>query len=44
MANLVYKLPHELLNNLRLRKQGNKDLRILRNKEILEKSQNWVET
>ena len=41
MASLVYELPHELSNNLRLR--------ILGNKEILEKSQNlggdiWVES
>ena len=36
IANLVYELPHELPNDLRLR--------ILRNKEILGKSQIWVET
>ena len=35
IENLVYELPHELLNDLRLR--------ILGNKEILEKSQIWVE-
>ena len=34
IANLVYELPHELPNNLRLR--------ILRNTEILGKSQIWV--
>ena len=36
VANLVYELPHELPNDLRLR--------ILGNKEILGKSQIWVET
>ena len=36
IANLVYELPHELPNGLRLR--------ILGNKEILRKSQIWVET
>ena len=36
IANLVYKLPNELANDL--------GLRILGNKEILEKSQIWVET
>ena len=36
IANLVHELPHELLNHLRLM--------ILGNKEILGKSQNWVET
>ena len=36
ISNLVYELPHELPNDLRLR--------ILGNKEILGKSQNWVET
>ena len=36
MVNLVYVLPHELPNNLRLR--------ILGNKEILGKFQFWVET
>ena len=36
IANLVHKLPHELPNNLRLR--------IFGNKEILGKSQIWVET
>ena len=36
IANLVYKLPHELPNELRLR--------ILGNKEMLGKSQIWVET
>ena len=36
IANLIYELSHEFPNNLRLR--------ILRNKEILRKSQIWVET
>ena len=36
IANLVYELPHKLPNNLRLR--------ILGNKEILGKSQIWMET
>ena len=36
IANLVYKLPHELPNELRVR--------ILGNKEMLGKSQVWVET
>ena len=36
IANLVHELPHELPKDLRLR--------ILGNKEILEKSQIWVET
>ena len=36
IANLVYELPHELVNDLRLR--------ILENQEILEKSQIRVET
>ena len=36
IANLVYKLPHESPNDLRLR--------ILRNKEVLGQSQIWVET
>ena len=36
IANLVYELPHEFLNNLKLK--------ILGNKAILEKSQIWVET
>ena len=36
MANLLYKLPHELPIDLRLRISGNK--------EILGKSQIWVET
>ena len=36
IANLLYELPHELPNDLRLR--------ILGNKEILVKSQIWVET
>ena len=36
IANLVYELPHELPNDLRLR--------ILGNKEILGKSRIWVET
>ena len=36
IANLVYELPHELQGDLRLR--------ILENKEILGKSQIWVET
>ena len=36
VANLVYELPHKLPNDLRLR--------ILGNKEILRKSQIWVET
>ena len=35
IANLVYELPHELPNNLRLRTLGNK--------EILGKFQIWVE-
>ena len=35
IGNLVYELPDELLNDLRLR--------ILGNKEILEKFQIWVE-
>ena len=34
IANLVYELPHELPNDLRLR--------ILGNKEILGKSQTWA--
>ena len=36
VTNLVHKLPHELLNNLRLR--------ILGNQEILGKCQMWVQT
>ena len=36
ITNLVHELPHELLNELRLR--------ILGNQEILEKYQMWVET
>ena len=36
IANMVYELPHKLPNDLRLR--------ILGNKEILGKSQIWVET
>ena len=36
IANLLYELPNELPNNVRLR--------ILENKEILGKSQIWVET
>ena len=36
IANFVYKLPHELLNNLRRR--------ILRKQEVLEKSQIWMGT
>ena len=36
IANMVYELPHELPNDLRLR--------ILGNKEILGKSRIWVET
>ena len=36
IANLVYNLPHESPNDLRLR--------ILRNKEVLGQSQIWVET
>ena len=36
IANLAYELPHELSNDLRLW--------ILGNKEMLEKSQIWVET
>ena len=35
-ANLVYELPHELSNDLRLNFLGNK--------EMLEKSQSWVES
>ena len=36
IANLAYKLPHELLNNLRLR--------ILGNEKMIEKSQSWDDT
>ena len=36
IANVVYELPHELPNDVRLT--------ILGNKEILEKSQIWVES
>ena len=36
IGNLVYELPHELPNDLRLR--------VLVNKKILGKSQIWVET
>ena len=36
VANLVYELPHELPNNLRLR--------ILGNKEISKNYQIWVDT
>ena len=36
IANLVYKLPHDMTNDVRLR--------VLDNKEILEKSKIWVET
>ena len=36
IANLIYELPHEMPNDLRLR--------VLGNKEILGKSQIWVET
>ena len=36
IANLVYELPHELPNDLRFK--------ILRNTEILGKSQIWVKT
>ena len=37
IANLIYELPHELLNDLRLR-------RILGNEEMLERSQIWMDT
>ena len=36
ITNLLYELPHELLNDLRFRTLGNK--------EILGKCESWVET
>ena len=41
IANLVYEFPHNLPDDLRLRNEGN--IRIIEMKEILGKSQIWVE-
>ena len=41
IANLVYEFHHNLPDDLRLRNEGN--IRIIEMKEILGKSQIWVE-